>query len=354
MDILLLVTLNLPIVEAQEWISPTGFNDPDSKWADEPNAYDSDTVTYATNTIPGGIPAWGSFLELTLPSTYSNKLKFNALWSATITDEIDIDVYKDTVWIHVYQGIYPHNTDTEKTFTSGEVTKVRVRFHFDGGAVFDGRLYEVSIWELPTPPPNPNYFNLEDGNVIFYGGIYLKPNTIHTYIPQFNGRYQNITLHSGTLGLSKSTYAYDIACSTNDNVTINLYKWIYSDITQFKPYAQDESALSFTLNSRNKGEPQGVTGVSSWSYDEDTTTVALSCTNNTMVTIRWESEGTKQVVWWLDRIPMWIGIGGIFLIMIAPALLVYYGKQDEWGNAFTYGLMFAVIGMALVIGWLWG
>lgn len=220
----------------------------------------------------------------------------------------------------------------------------------------DGR-WEIEGYPPAVPTPTvsyTNYLDSNDGNCLMYGGIHLKPNTIHTYIPQFNGRYENITLYSGTLGLSKSDYAYNIASTTNDNVTINIYKWFYIDITQFRPLSEDESTLSFTVNSRNKGSPQAISGASTWSYDDDTTTVSLTASNYTMVIIRWESEGTKMVVWWLDRMMTWIGISGFFLIMIAPAMLVYFGKKDDWGNAFTYSLMFFVIGMALVIGWLWG
>lgn len=165
---------------------------------------------------------------------------------------------------------------------------------------------------------------------------------------------RNLTLNSGTLRLSKGSNAYEIACSTNDDVMITINKWFYSDITQFRPLAEVESTLSFTVNSRNKGEPQAISGVSSWSFDDDTTTMSLTTANYSLVTIRWESAGTQMVVWWLDRMMTWIGISGFFLIMLAPTMLVYYGKQDNWGNAFTYSLMFFVIGMALVIGWLWG
>ena len=217
-----------------------------------------------------------------------------------------------------------------------------------------------SRWEIDlvaAPVPRVSYINhlaTSDGNIIMYGGINLKPNTIHTYIPQFNGRYKNITLDSGTLGLSKGEHAYNIACSTDDNVTIDLNQWFYSDTTQFRPNAENETTLSFTVNSRNKGEPQGVNGASTWDYNAATTTVSLTASNNSLVTIRWESMGTRQLLWYMDRMTMFMGIGGLLMILLSPAMFVFFGKKDEWQNACIWGLMLGVIGMGLIIGWLWG
>lgn len=214
--------------------------------------------------------------------------------------------------------------------------------------------WEIDLVAGPTPTVSySNYLVSTDGNILMYGGIHLKPNTIHTYIPQFNGRYKNITLNSGTLGLSKSDHAYNIACSTNDNVTINLNKWFYNDITQFRPNAETESSLSFTVDGRNKGEPQGVSGVSSWSYDDTTRIVSLTTGNYSLVTIKWLDMGTTQLLWYMDRIPLWMGMGGLFMIFLAPVMLVYFGKKDEWPSACVWGLMLSVIGMGLIIGWLW-
>lgn len=216
--------------------------------------------------------------------------------------------------------------------------------------VENSKTYKVTNQEEPT---YANNLAGADGNVIMYGGIQLKPNTIHTYIPQYNGRIRNITLYSGTLGLSKNEYAYNIACSTNDNVTISLFQWFYRDTTQFRPLSEDESSLSFTVNSRNRGEPEGVSGVSSWSYNEDTTIVSLTTGNYSLVTIRWLDMGTTQLLWYMDRIPMFLGIGGMLMILLALPGLVYFGKQDEWQTACVWGLMCFVIGMGLIIGWLW-
>ena len=225
----------------------------------------------------------------------------------------------------------------------------------------DDRWEIDSRWDIEGyPPATPavstsysNHLASADGNCLMYGGIQLKPNTIHTYIPQYNGRIQNLTLYSGTLGLSKGDYAYNIACSTNDNVTIDLNKWFYSDTTQFRPLSEDESSLSFTVNARNRGEPRSVSGASSWSYNEATTTVTLTSGNYSLVTIRWVDMGTKQLEWYLDLIPMWLGIFGLFMVTIGPVMFVYFGKQDEWNSACVWGLMSTVIGMGLVIGWLW-
>lgn len=199
-----------------------------------------------------------------------------------------------------------------------------------------------------------DYYVVNDGDVFVYTGSQLETGELHTYIPQFNGRYKNVTAYPNVLTLSKGDYAYSISCYVNDNMTVKINKWFYGDVTQFQPIAEDESSLSFTLNTRDKGEPQAISGTSAWSYNENTTTISLTCPNNSPVTIRWESEGTKQVLWWFDRFDLWLGLGGLFFCMIAPIMAFLNAKDDDLQKAFLWIMGIIVLGIPLIIVGFWG
>lgn len=194
-----------------------------------------------------------------------------------------------------------------------------------------------------------NHVFLTDGNILLHGGIQLKPNSIHTYVPQYDGRVKNITLDSGTLGLSKSDFAYNIACSTYDNITINLYYWFYSDKTQFHVIAENETALSFTINVRNKGEPETISGASSWSYNNDTSTVFLTCSNNALVTISWVSlpDLVSDYSW------IAIFLSGIFLMAWGPSWFAWKVKKvgitSDSIERLGYAMLLFLIGFGLLI-----
>lgn len=138
------------------WVSPTGFEDPDSEWTDETKAYDEDTVTYAYDSVPA--KSWGSFLVLTHSAITSYKIRFYASLDC-VMPQIDIDVYKDDSWVHVYEGLFAGLTWLEKTFTEGSVTQARVRLYNNNEFIpLDGCLYEFDFWEGGEPPPGVEDF----------------------------------------------------------------------------------------------------------------------------------------------------------------------------------------------------
>jgi hypothetical protein len=133
------------------WVSPTGHNDPDNEWTNEPNIYDEDEASYATDTIPSG--AWGSFVELTHVALTSNKVRYKAggVFPGRI-DQVDLDVYKDGAWVNVYEGTdLDINNFIEKTFTEGSVTKARLRFHNAWGIAYNVQFREFDFWEVSAP-----------------------------------------------------------------------------------------------------------------------------------------------------------------------------------------------------------
>lgn len=200
-----------------------------------------------------------------------------------------------------------------------------------------------------------NQVVISDGNVLMYGGVILKPNLIHTYTPQMDARYMNITLDNGTLGLSKGSYAYDIACATEDNISISIHDWFYGSYvkTSFTPIAESESVLSFVVNVRARGEPDEIRGTLSTSYDDETTTLSLTCASGDTVFLLYLSIGQIMFEWYTTRTLMWLGIAGGVMCVVSPVLAVYFLKSKEYEYASIIALIGVPVGLSLMIGWLW-
>ena len=126
----LLISL-IPILSessTENWVSPTGFEDPDREWRGETNAYDEDTTSYTFTRTP--VNSWSSFLILTLNDHIkSDQVRVFTIPGAYI-DKIDIDVSEDgLVWVDVYEGFLNQNQWEIFTFSEQNVLKARVRFH---------------------------------------------------------------------------------------------------------------------------------------------------------------------------------------------------------------------------------
>jgi hypothetical protein len=154
------LSIFVPTVKANDyWVSPTGYADPDSKWTDEIKAYDENATTYAYSTLVYDV--WSSFLYLTINAIQSNKVRWSATYSLTITS-IDLDVYKNGEWVDVYQGSFANDIWNERTFVEGLVTMARVRFLHYGPSTDNAQLYEfdfffTSIFVSIIKPQNITY-----------------------------------------------------------------------------------------------------------------------------------------------------------------------------------------------------
>ncbi len=106
------------------WVSPTGHNDPDSKWTTEANAYDEDTDTHAWTFQDG------SYLELTLESAISCD-KVRSWWSTSTGDaDVDIDVYYSGAWHNIHSGVIGKGDWVESSLSSTQtVEKARVKLN---------------------------------------------------------------------------------------------------------------------------------------------------------------------------------------------------------------------------------
>lgn len=147
------------------WISPTGFNDPDSQWNNESQAYDNNTGTGA-DSYNGTARTWGSFIELNIGAIDCDKIRFYALYNAANVNKIDIDLYYSGAWNDLYEGSYTNQTWVEKAIGSTEnVTSARVRFYAKKATT--AYLYEFEFNEIVAEPQQ--YYKEIGGNLNFKG-----------------------------------------------------------------------------------------------------------------------------------------------------------------------------------------
>ena len=110
----------------EQWLSPTGYEDPGNEWANETNAYDDDAGTYAVDDVPGG-GTWSQYLVLTRNAITCGKIRYYIGREDAYIDQVEIDIYNDT-WTNVYIGAGIWNVWTNVSFAETSVTKMRFRF----------------------------------------------------------------------------------------------------------------------------------------------------------------------------------------------------------------------------------
>jgi len=137
------------------WISPTSFLDPDTKWDNEPNAYDGDVNTYAEESIGIG-PQWGSWLDLILSEPiFCDKIRFNVHRDGSSgIDECQVELYYNDAW----HGLYWDNEHSSHTWyevdigSTKYVTKARLKFSNENGLQPKiAKIYEFEFNQTSTP-----------------------------------------------------------------------------------------------------------------------------------------------------------------------------------------------------------
>jgi len=133
------------------WVSPTGHNDPSNDWDDEAKAYNGNTGNWAQSSdVP--LNEWTGFLELTHAALDCNKVQVY-VGSGDWVANIDLDVYYDSDWHHVYQGISTDYGWMEKPLGGTySVTALRIRL-YNRGPTADLRICDVDFWEVEVIAP---------------------------------------------------------------------------------------------------------------------------------------------------------------------------------------------------------
>ena len=134
-----------------QWVKPTGYNDPDSGWLYETQAYDNNVCNWAYCGGEGAA-GWRPYLELTHSAMYCSKVRFYAYWNSGLITLIDIDVYYDGAWHDVFQGAFANEIWIEKAIGSTQlITAFRFRFYHSDSDVWSA-LGEVDFYEQSVVP----------------------------------------------------------------------------------------------------------------------------------------------------------------------------------------------------------
>jgi hypothetical protein len=142
-----------PAVYAESWMPPSGFADPENKWATEAQAYDASTATYASDQC--NRVGDGPWLEM----TYTQPLRSNQVWVVAdfgyaIVDAVALEAKVNGVWTRLYSGPVANVAPSVITFPSLITTSFRFRFHYlQRGYHF--WLYDFRAFAQPsvlTPP----------------------------------------------------------------------------------------------------------------------------------------------------------------------------------------------------------
>jgi hypothetical protein len=160
------------------WTSPTGHV-VGGFWEWETRAYDEDVGTAAiddTSTTLG----WNPFLTLTIAAITANSLRFYAPCNIS-QSKIDVDVYKDGAWSHVYEGVYDDMAWVEKTFSQGSVTQARIRF-MRGIISSTMWLYEFDFWGV----------SVVGGGVLEIVGSYVTPTIYNVTMTNADTEYSQL------------------------------------------------------------------------------------------------------------------------------------------------------------------
>ena len=133
----------------EEWVHPTGYNDPGNQWSNEEYAYDGVGSTFASGPNVSYLVST-DWLELTIDPISCNTVAIN-VFSVENYDEWSVDVYYDDGWHNVLQtrGVpsltfYPILLDGIHT-----VTKMRVKHRgYRSGYTRPTRLYEAAFYQV--------------------------------------------------------------------------------------------------------------------------------------------------------------------------------------------------------------
>jgi len=121
-------------------------------WTDPTKSYDDNITSYAYYTVFGC--TWSPFIELSIGEIRSNGIRFYAAQKFAFLDFldlIDIDLYYDGAYQHLYEGSFAVNTWTTKsTAEFHNVTGMQVRFHNATGGGIRAYLKEAQFNSVVT------------------------------------------------------------------------------------------------------------------------------------------------------------------------------------------------------------
>jgi len=132
-------------VDQITWTSPTGHVDGGSVWANETNAYDDNTGTYATDTAVGQ-NTYTDYLELTMSSADITGVRvWGSCEAATVLSGMDVDIYYGSAWHDVFEGTCLEDAWNYFVCQASAVTAMRVRIKHNDSDPHDLYLHEADF-----------------------------------------------------------------------------------------------------------------------------------------------------------------------------------------------------------------
>jgi hypothetical protein len=132
----------------EQWISPTGYEDPGSGWNLETRAYDDSLGTFAWAWIPAD--SWSEYLVLTHNAITCDKIQYWVRVQNVAIDQLEVDIDNGS-WINVHSGAGTWREWVNVSFSETSVTRMRFRFHNSHAS--QNRwvlLYEADFLQLPN------------------------------------------------------------------------------------------------------------------------------------------------------------------------------------------------------------
>jgi len=157
------------------WIKPDNFIDVESAWTNEPNAYDGNLLTSAVNESDE--EGWQPYLRLLapgwpwpgIPQCTKVRLRFHS----EDADQVDIDIFGYTEWVHVYEGVFVHDQWIEYEIPGGvcPVVEMRIRFYDTESEAGENEIYEAEFWQVAPVVTTQAVDNIKDISAKGHGNI---------------------------------------------------------------------------------------------------------------------------------------------------------------------------------------
>jgi len=158
LPIILILCLIFAIPVFAKWYTPDIHYDPDNTWEDETLIYDGLDNT-AGSSVVSDAKTWSSFILLDVYiELHCEKVKFLAKYTGpTGVESIDIDLYYNSQWNDLYEGVFDNEVWTEIELPSPQfLYSARVRFYAKKADT--ALLYGFEFWNpaitVGTEPAN--------------------------------------------------------------------------------------------------------------------------------------------------------------------------------------------------------